>query len=220
MVAGKTTPTMSAQKRERLGSRYARRLRAQGKLPGVLYGHHEAPVAIAVDEKEMLTQLHHGQRVFKLTLDGQDELCLVKDLQFGVLGDDVIHVDFARVNLDEEVHIALGLKFIGVAKGLAEEGAVFRTVSDSIEVRCKATDIPTEEFEVDVTDLGAGEFITAGDLKLPGVFSLHDDPETVLARIAWVAEEVEEPAGEEGEEAEPEIISEHRGESEEGDEES
>lgn len=205
MVAGKETPSMQAQKRDRLGSRYARRLRAQGMLPGVVYGHQEAPVAIAVDSKEMLTQLHHGQRVFKIQVDGQAELCLVKDLQFGVMGDDVIHIDFTRVDLDEKVTVNLVLKYIGNPRGLEKEGAILRTVTDSIEVECRATDIMSEVFEVDISELDAGEYLTAGEIRLPSGFELISDPEMMVVRVAFVAEEVEEvPA--EGEEGEPEII--------------
>lgn len=216
MVAGKTTPTMKAEKRERLGSRYARRLRSQGLLPGVLYGHKENPVAIAVDHKEMLVQLHHGQRVFKLDLDGRDELALVKDLQFGVLGDDVIHIDFARVNLDEVVEVALTLRFIGVPKGLSEEGAVLRTVSETVEVRCRATDVPSEEHEVDISGLEADGMLTAKELTLPEGLTLASDPEAILVRIAFVEETADEPTPEGEEGAEPEIISEHRGKEDEG----
>ena len=98
------TPTISAEKRERLGSRYAQRLRKSGRLPAVIYGHGSDPVSVSVDEKTTLAHLHHGRHVLNVEIDGEDaETCLVKDLQFGWLGDDLIHVDLTRVNLDQEV---------------------------------------------------------------------------------------------------------------------
>ena len=92
-----TTPTVAATLRERLGTRYTRRLRAQGLLPVVIYGHGEKPVSAAVNAKEMLGHLHHGSHVITVALGGASQTCLVKDLQFGYLGDNVIHVDLARV---------------------------------------------------------------------------------------------------------------------------
>ena len=94
------TPTLTALPRHRTGSRYARRLRQSGQLPAVIYGHKSDPLPVSIDEKDMLTLLHHGTHVMKLNVEGGgEETCLIKDLQFGYLGDNVIHVDFARVAL-------------------------------------------------------------------------------------------------------------------------
>ena len=92
------TPTISATSRERTGTRYSQRLRKQGRLPAVIYGHKKTPISVSVDEKEILTLLHSGAHVLEVKVEGgSKETCLVKDLQFGYLGDNVIHVDFARV---------------------------------------------------------------------------------------------------------------------------
>ena len=100
------TPTINATTRDQLGTRYSKRLRKTGRLPGVIYGHKANPVAISVDEKETLTVLKKGAHVINVAIDGkQPETCLIKDLQFGYLGDNVIHVDFARVDLNEEVAV-------------------------------------------------------------------------------------------------------------------
>ena len=98
------TPTITAEPRERVGSRYSQRLRQNGRLPAVIYGHKTDPVAVSVGEEETLHHLHQGTIVMNVNIDGAGtETCLVKDLQFGFMGDDVIHVDFARVNLDQTV---------------------------------------------------------------------------------------------------------------------
>ena len=100
------TPTITAQTRDRVGGRYAERLRSAGRLPGVIYGHKIAPVSVSVDAKEILTLIQHGAHAMYLDIEGgSKETCLVKDLQYGYLGDDVIHVDFARVDLNEEVNV-------------------------------------------------------------------------------------------------------------------
>jgi ribosomal protein L25 (general stress protein Ctc) len=97
-------PTINAAKRERLGSRYAQRLRKTGHLPAVIYGHGNDPVSVSIEEKATLAYLHRGQHVFNVAVDGAaTETCLVKDLQFGFLGDDVIHIDLARVNVCDTI---------------------------------------------------------------------------------------------------------------------
>ena len=82
----KETPTLAASTRERTGSRYARRLRAAGQLPAVLYGHGMDPISIAIHEIEIIRHLTEGAHVFELDIEGRKETCLVKDLQFGWLG--------------------------------------------------------------------------------------------------------------------------------------
>ena len=75
------TPTIEARFRERIGTRYAKRLRDQGRLPAVIYGHGAAPQSVSVDEKEILHALHLGAHVFNVTIEGKPETCLVKELQ-------------------------------------------------------------------------------------------------------------------------------------------
>ena len=110
----KDTPKISAQTREKVGTRYSRRLRQEGRLPAVIYGHKSNPVAISVDETETISHITHGAHVMEIDVDGGNiETCLVKDLQFGYLGDNVVHVDFTRVDLDEIVTIIVKLDLRG-----------------------------------------------------------------------------------------------------------
>ena len=116
------SPTIQAMQRDRVGTRYSRRLRQEGKLPAVIYGHGSDPMSIVVNSKETLALLHHGAHVLNIAVEGGDtETCLVKDLQFGYLGDDVIHVDFARVNLDETVQVLVRLELVGEVEADIEQ---------------------------------------------------------------------------------------------------
>ena len=136
------TPTISAERRERTGSRYARRLRQAGRLPAVVYGHRMEPLHVSVDEKELLHLIRHGSHVMTVEIDGRDrETCLVKDIQFGYLGDDVIHVDFARVNLDEEVEVLVRADFVGTPAEAHHAGAILRHEHTEIGVRCKVNQL-------------------------------------------------------------------------------
>ena len=204
------TPTIPAEVRERTGSRYARRLRAAGRLPAVIYGHNEAPVHVSVDEKQVMTHLRHGVHVVEVHVDGESpETCLVKDLQYGYLGDNVVHVDFARVNLQEEVQVHVHLDFVGTAPEMHHANAIFNQEHPELLIRCKVQDIP-EDIKVDVT-LMEGLTLMAGQIPLPAGIELADDPNKLVASIEFVRQVA--AVGEEAEvaiegEAEPEVISE------------
>ena len=202
----KNTPTLKAAPRERLGSRYAKRLRTAGKLPAVLYGHGSAPVSITLDEKETVTSLKAGAHVVKLAIEGgSTETCLVKDLQFGWLGDNVIHVDLARVDLDEVVTVKVRLQFVGTPESAKKPGAVMTHDVTELEIQCKVRDIP-EEIRVDLGGITADVY-TVAEFKLPAGLKAVTDPHAALSRVVTVAEEVEGEAAAPTAGAEPEVLT-------------
>lgn len=204
------TPSITATTRARTGSRYAQRLRKQGRLPAVIYGHRTDPVSISVDEKEMLTHLKHGTHVLSLNVEGgSKETCLVKELQFGYLGDNVIHVDFARVELDEEVHVHVHLNFVGEPASARKTGAILSHDVTELEVICRVNEIP-DEIKVDLNLMGEATVLTVAEVPLPPGLRATTHPGTPVAHISFVhkeeavGEEVEvEPGAEE-----PEVITE------------
>lgn len=183
----KEVPTIEATHRDRLGSRYSKRLRAAGRLPAVIYGHGSEPLSVHVDEKIAVGALKRGLHVMNLTIGGTTETCLVKDLQFGYLGDDVIHMDLARVNLDEVVTVTVSLEFFGAPEAAKKSGTVVVHELADIQVRCKVRDIP-EHVRVDMTTM-TGETFTAGDLKFAPGTELATDPHAVIVRVQTVKEE-------------------------------
>ena len=211
------TPTIAAQARQRTGSRYAQRLRKAGQLPAVIYGHQQDPAHVSVNAKEVVQHLQHGAHVMNIEVDGaKHETCLVKDLQFGYLGDDLIHIDFARVNLDEEVTVLVHLKFTGEPKAAEEDNAIVNYDVTELEVVCKVTDIP-DEIKVDLSEVE--NTLNVSDIALPAGLKATMDPDLSVVHVSYVAEE--EPEAEEVEvgaeaAAEPEVISEAK--EEEGDE--
>ncbi len=197
----KDTPTLAASTRERTGSRYARRLRAAGQLPAVLYGHGMDPISIAIDETEIIRHLTEGAHVFELDIEGRKETCLVKDLQFGWLGDNVVHIDMTKVDLDEIVTVNVKLVFKGTPKGASLAGAVLNQDLTELEVSCKVRDIP-EEVIVQMDEME--ESFNVSELELPTEITAVASPETVVCHIVFKAEEEEETGAEEGAEgAEP-----------------
>jgi large subunit ribosomal protein L25 len=203
------TPTIVGEPRERLGTRYAQRIRQNGRLPAVVYGHGEEPVHITVDEKEMLNSLHDGSRVYSISAGKSDaQTCLVKALQFGYLGDNVIHIDFARVSLDDEVTVMVAVTLNGESAGAKQPGATLQVIRTEIEVTCKVSDIPNE-IAFDLSQMG--ESVLVGDLTMPAGVVATLDAEKPIAIISFVKEE-EEGAGEEAavdvDGAGPEVITE------------
>src|SRR5215217_1845497 len=135
------TAQVSAKARNELGSRANKRLRDAGLLPGVIYGHKEAVVPVTLPKKEVVNHLSHGTHLFELGLDGKNETVLVKEVQYDHLGLEVMHVDFARVSLDEEVDVTVPLELKGEPKG-EKDGGVLQQIVAELDLECLVTEIP------------------------------------------------------------------------------
>lgn len=203
------TPTISAERRDKVGTRYAQRLRNSGKLPAVIYGHQTDPVAVAFDKKEIINILREGAHVLNVNVgDDKSETCLVKDLQFGYLGDNVIHIDLARVDLNEEVTVNVSLNFVGEPAALKAAGAVLRHDLTQLEVICKVSAIP-DEIVVDISEME--QVISVGEIVMPEGVRCTMDEQVAVTHITYVAEVSEDGEGAELDadlESEPEVISE------------
>ena len=209
-------PLLSATKRERTGSRYSRRLRESGSLPAVVYGHKEEPVSIALDMHETLQLLKKGEKFFELDLDGTKEHVLLKDLSYGYLGDNILHADFARVNLDERVNVNVHLTFVGEAKGLKTAGAIMMHPVTELELNVLITNLP-DHVEVDVSGMEVGDIIHASDVKLPlDTMKLESDADAIVAQIVMKATQSDDAESEEvsSEGASPEVIGEKKADEE------
>ena len=195
--------SIAAEPRPGLGSRANKRLRDTGKVPGVVYGHKEAVVPVTLPKKELVGHLNKGAHVFDLSLDGKNEKVLVKEVQYDHLGVEVIHVDFARVSLDEKVELTVPLELKGTPKG-EEEGGVLQQIVAELEIECLVTDIPSLIVH-NVAEMKLDDVLHIKDLKLPpGVKALQDE-DLVVAQVKAIEEEAAAPAAEEGA-AEPEVI--------------
>jgi large subunit ribosomal protein L25 len=207
-------PVLTAKKRERLGSRYAARVREQGGLPAIVYGHGEEPLPVSVDAHIALGLITKGEKVFQLQMDGNGaaETVLLKDVQFDYLGSRIVHCDFARVSLTERVTVSVPVRLIGEAKGLKTVGAVLMHPTGDLDIECIVTDIP-DFIEVDITDLDVNHTITAADIKLPREsMTVATDPHAILAHVVVQAAgpATAEGAVVEGGAATPEVLREKK----------
>ena len=197
------TAQVTVKPRSELGSRANKRLRDSGFVPGVIYGHKEDVVPITLPKRELVGHLNHGAHLFDLAVDGKSEKVLVKEVQYDHLGQEVLHVDFARVSLDEKVEVTVPLELRGTPKGEADGGVLQQMVSE-LEVECLVTEIP-EQVRHNVSDMALNDVLHIKDLKLPpGVMALQD-PDLIVATVREIVEAVSTEAAE-ATTAEPEVI--------------
>lgn len=203
-MAKKEIPKLTVENRPNLGSRYSARLRKTGKLPAVIYGHHQAPVHVSVNGGEIHDLLHKNTHLLEVVVDSKSEPCLVRDVQWNHLGSQILHVDLARVDLTERVTVEIEIELIGDAIGLKEPGAFLEQQMTSLEIQCLATEIP-DNLKVDVSGLKVDEAVTVAQIKLPEGVTTKEDVDAIVAAIHIIAEEVVEVAAGDGA-AEPEVI--------------
>ena len=177
-------------------------LRADHKLVSELFEQYEKSRSPA-KKKELVTHLHKGVHVFDLGLDGKSEKVLVKDVQFDHLGIEVLHVDFARVSLDERVEVTVPLELKGTPKGEADGGVLQQIVAE-LEIECVVTDIP-DVITHNVSEMAIDDVVHIKDLKLPPGAKALQDADLIVAMVKVIEEEAGAPAAE-GETAEPEVI--------------
>ena len=194
---------ITVKTRAELGSRANKRLRDSGFVPGVIYGHKEAIVPVTLPKKEVENHLNHGAHLFDLALDGKSEKVLVKEVQYDHLGISVIHVDFARVSLDERVEVTVPIELKGEPKNDGEVPGVVTQVINELEIECLVTEIP-HSIIVNIADMKLDDQISISDLKLPPGSTTKMDADAVVVTFKEVKEEEVAPA--EGETAEPEVI--------------
>jgi large subunit ribosomal protein L25 len=200
-------PTLKATKREEKGTRNARRLRAAGNVPAVMYGHGEATTELSLPTHEIELALLHGERVLDIEIDGNTENALVHDVQYDTFGQELLHVDLVRVNLNETVEVTVPVVLRGTPKG-TDEGGMLQQITAEVTVECLVRNIP-EEIRVYVNDLEIGDTLFASDLEVEDG-KIIEDPETPIASVTFISEEeVAEGEEEEGAAlAEPEVIGE------------
>jgi len=214
--------SLEVSRREQGGKNVARRLRASGKVPAVVYGGHRDPVAIEVDRKsisELIQKSEHGVRsIFLLKMAGSDQQrhAMIKDIQINPISRKLQHIDFVRVLMDEVVRTSVPVRINGTAIGVKEGGILDWQVRD-LHIECLPNAIP-DTIEVDVTELGSHDYVHVRDLKIPDGVKVLEDPDRIVVGVTHAkAEVVETPAAEAGAAApaEPEVIKKGKVEAEE-----
>ena len=215
---------LNAELRTDTGKGASRRLRHANKIPAILYGAGKDPENLALAQKDVQYELQHEAfftQVLELNIGGKKQDVLLRDLQHHPYKQDILHMDFQRVEAKKEMHVNVPLHFINedIAPGVKTEGGAVSHVMSEVEVVCLPKNIP-EFIDVDLSELHLGEIVHLSDLKMPAgveVFALKqgEEHDSAVASIHTrkVAEEPEE-AEAPGEAAEEPETREEGGEAE------
>jgi large subunit ribosomal protein L25 len=200
---------ISAERRNDTGKSITRKLRRDGKVPGILYGADVEPTSVTLDAKELSRLLRHGHSIINIKVDGDEQMAVIKSVQNHPLNGKVIHIDFMRVVAGQEITVTIPIHIVGTAEG-TKEGGVFSSVKHDIRISVLPKHMP-DSVEVDCSALEIGDAIRVKDISMENVTILDDEEELICNVILprkeeEVVEKVEE-LEEEADSMEPEVIT-------------
>jgi large subunit ribosomal protein L25 len=172
----------------------ARRVRAKGRIPAVVYGASEPAVAIEVDPKQIQRILHSDaghNSIFDLEIDGSTAKtkAMIVDWQYEPLKGSLLHIDLKRIALDKPIRVEVPIQLIGTAVGVKTQGGILDQVLREIEIECLPGDIPSH-IDVDITELAFGTVLRVADLPHSDKLKFLTDEDATVAHITAVKEEV------------------------------
>ena len=177
--------SLKAIKREGSGKGIARRARAAGRVPAIVYGKGMDPVAIEVDRREFVTALltDAGLNVLlNIEIDGTKTTAITRELQRDPVRGTLLHADFVKIDLTQEIEVEVPVHLVGESPG-AKEGGVLEHPLFTIHVRCLPTNVP-ESIDADISRLQIGDQLRVAELATAGDFEILNDPDTVVASVA------------------------------------
>ena len=190
------------------GTRVARRLRAAGRIPAVIYGHKKAVIPISLVRDDVWQMIKTPGHLADLDVGGSTETVLIRDVQWDHLGKEILHLDFSRVSAEEIIETEVAIELRGQAAGIAN-GGILEHLVHSLSINCKAGAIP-DSIKIDVSNLQVDQGIHVRDLTLPPDVTVNADPEVLLVHVV-VRGAQEEPAAAEAESpTQPEVIKPER----------
>jgi large subunit ribosomal protein L25 len=178
-MSTETDTKVQAELRENFGKGFARRLRAAGKIPAVIYGHGTQPVHVALPGHQVALLIRRANAVLELDVNGTQQLTLVKDVQKDPVHQVIEHIDLVVVKRGEKVQVDVPVIIVGEPFA----GTIANLDAATIALEVEATHIP-EHIEVDVEGLEDGTHITAGELSLPRGATLVAEPDVLVVAIS------------------------------------
>ncbi len=204
------TAQLSATPRDGTGKGPARTLRAQGRIPAIIYGHGRDPQALAIDNRELeklLSRISAESTVIDLALDGKTARTLIREIQRHPFKRQILHVDFQELVAGEKVTVRIPIVLTGIPDGVRQEGGVLDQTLRELEVEVDPANIPNH-IEIDVTPLGIGDSIHVRDITLPEGAEYTGDDEASVCVVSAPRAVVETvaPTEELATTEEPEVI--------------
>ena len=211
--------SLNATVRADRGTGVARKLRAAGSVPAVIYGHGREPQSLAINTREidkLLSQIAAESTVIELNVDGATSNTLIREIQRHPFKRHIVHVDFQQLVAGEKVTVSVPLRFHGTPDGVRLGGGILEETMHQVHLRLDPANIPNH-IDVDVTPLTIGHNFHVRDLVLPEGVSVLDEPAATVCLVAAPKAATETTATTEGTEtkAEPELIRKTKAEEEE-----
>jgi large subunit ribosomal protein L25 len=214
--------TLEAQPREAGTKNHARRVRREGKIPGVVYGAGKDALPVTVDPRHVLRILRSDSghnTIFDLALDGERSKAMIVDWQYEPIKGSLLHIDLKRIAMDKALRVSVPIILQGIPVGVKTEGGILEQMLREVEIECLPGDIPSH-IDVDVSELTFGKVLRVSDLPHNPKLKFLTDANQPVAHVTSVKEEVvatpEAAAAEAGAApAEPEVIKKGKAETEE-----
>ena len=212
--------TITTEPRENRGKNEARRLRARGLSPAIVYGPGSDPVAVAVDPKavnQILRSTSGHNTIFNVDIQGQVAPVMIVDWQNEPIKGRLLHIDLKRIDLSKRIAVKVPVHTSGDPKGVKIQGGLHEVVTREVELECLPDDIP-EHFTIDVTELSIGQSVRASEIPLTGSMKLLSPPDAVISHVVAIrAAETTEEAEAVVAVPEPEVIKKGKKEEEAAD---
>jgi len=177
---------------ESRGKNEARRLRASGRIPAVLYGARKDAVAVSVDPKQIQRILHSDSghnTIFDLKVGGESTKAMVIDWQHDPIKGHLLHIDLKRIAMDQKIRVSVPIHLVGEAPGVKTQGGIMDQVVREVEIECLPGDIPSH-IDADVSKMEFGHVLRVSDLPHDGKIKFITDEQQALAHVTAVKEEV------------------------------
>jgi len=209
-----TQEIVTARPREgKFNKNAARRVRAAGKIPAVVYGAAEPAVAVEVDPRQIQKILHSEtghNSIFDLELPGSKAKVMIVDWQYEPIKGKLIHIDFKRIALDKPIRVEVPIQLTGTAVGVKTQGGILDQMLREVEIECLPGDIPGH-IDLDVTELTFNKVLRVSDLPHTGKLRFITPEDTPVAHVVSIKEEVvatpeAEAAAATATPAEPEVV--------------
>lgn len=213
---------LSASARDQGGKGVARKLRSEGRIPAVVYGHGREPQPLSINSRELDRLLDHiaaEATVIDLDIDGKPARTLIREIQRHPFKRQILHVDFQELVAGEKISVRLPIILVGVPDGVRLDGGILDQTMRELEVEVDPSNIPNH-VDIDVTKLTIGSSIHVRDITLPEGVEVLDDGDASVCVVSAPRAAVEAVATEETEAvaAEPEVIRAKKPEEDEGSE--
>ena len=178
-------------KRDNVNRQALKQLRRDGNIPGIYYSAtSKDSTPIFITKNDFIQAIKSGARIFNILVDDKKQNVLFKSVQYHPVTEEILHLDLYGVRMDQAISIKVSIELTGDAIGVKDEGGILNQPLNEIEIQCLPSDIP-DFIELNISELGMGDSLNAGDIKLDKKFKLVTNEDSVVVSVTQPMKEVE-----------------------------